>query len=63
VGYGYDQYGFADVYLLMSALAGACLLLSWTLLRNDPRPPPRKGSVAEALAMPAITQSVTRYEP
>ena len=63
VGYGYDQYGFADVYLVMSALAGACLLLSWRLLRNDPRPPPRKASVAEALAMPAITQSVTRYEP
>ncbi|MCF3195178.1 MFS transporter [Pseudomonas bubulae] len=63
VGYGYDQYGFADVYLVMSALAGACLLLSWTLLRNDPQPLPRKACVAEALAMPAITQSVTRYEP
>lgn len=37
VGYGYDRLGFAPVYLLLAALVGVCLLLSWSLLRGDPR--------------------------
>ena len=41
----------------------ACLLLSWTLLRKDPARNPSKNTVAEALELPAIAQSVTRYEP
>lgn len=36
VGYGYDHFGFANVYLLLAGLVGGCLLLSWSLLRADP---------------------------
>ena len=63
VGYGYDHFGFSSVYVLMAGLVGACLLLSWTLLRKDPARNPSKNTVAEALELPAIAQSVTRYEP
>ena len=63
VGYGYDHFGFSSVYVLMAGLVGACLLLSWTLLRKDPARNPSKNTVAETLELPAIAQSVTRYEP
>ena len=63
VGYGYDQFGFANVYILMAGLVGACLLLSWNLLRPDPVRATEKPSLPDALALPAIAQSVTRYEP
>ena len=63
VGYGYDHFGFSSVYVLMAGLVGACLLLSWTLLRKDPARNPSKNTVAQALELPAIAQSVTRYEP
>ena len=63
VGYGYDQFGFANVYILMAGLVGACLLLSWNLLRPDPVRAVEKTALPDALALPAIAQSVTRYEP
>ena len=63
VGYGYDQFGFANVYILMAGLVGACLLLSWNLLRPDPVRAVEKMALPDALALPAIAQSVTRYEP
>ena len=63
VGYGYDQFGFANVYILMSGLVGACLLLSWNLLRPDTVRAVEKAALPDALALPAIAQSVTRYEP
>ena len=63
VGFGYDQFGFANVYILMSGLVGICLVLSWTLLRADPLRPGEKSAALQVRELPAIAQSVTRYEP
>lgn len=63
VGFGYDQFGFANVYILMSGLVGICLVLSWTLLRADPLRSGEKSAALQVRELPAIAQSVTRYEP
>ncbi|WP_263596607.1 MFS transporter [Pseudomonas sp. FEN] len=62
VGYGYDHVGFSSVYVLMAGLVGACLLLSWTLLRTDPARAASPAQAADPLELPAIVQSTTRYE-
>jgi len=63
VGYGYDHFGFSSVYVLMAGLVGACLLLSWTLLRADPGGKLSQVKGAELRVIPATAQSATRYEP
>ncbi|BAQ74525.1 galactoside permease [Pseudomonas sp. Os17] len=63
VGYGYDRFGFANVYVLMAALVGACLLLSWTLLRKDPARGTSQDGPGDSPELPAISQSALRYEP
>ncbi|QNH77687.1 MFS transporter [Pseudomonas protegens] len=63
VGYGYDHLGFASVYVLMAGLVGACLLLSWTLLRKDPARHTCEVAPGDSPPLPAIAQSAPRYEP
>ncbi|MBK5417665.1 MFS transporter [Pseudomonas sp. TH31] len=63
VGYGYDHFGFSSVYVLMACLVGACLVLSWTLLRTDPVRNLSQVKVVDSLELPAMAQSTTRYEP
>ncbi|SEC02292.1 MFS transporter, OHS family, lactose permease [Pseudomonas saponiphila] len=63
VGYGYDHFGFANVYVLMAGLVGACLLLSWTLLRKDPVRGTSQDGPGDSPELPAIAQSALRYEP
>lgn len=63
VGYGYDHFGFSSVYVLMAGLVGACLLLSWTLLRKDPVRDASQVGAGDSRQLPAIAPSAPRYEP
>ena len=63
VGYGYDHFGFSSVYVLMAGLVGACLLLSWSLLRKDPVRDASQVGAGDSRELPAIAQSAPRYEP